>query len=128
MGQRDDIARLADAFERLARDVQALRLAVEGNRFRDELIVGLGAISGLGPTWAAAQHLALLMQGVADPPDGCADLVALLRTHRAPTSARQIHRILKDAATARAADKFNDFCRWPGFSEHDDSATDEDRP
>ena len=127
MDQRERLARLAGVLDQVALELRLIADG-EGNRFRDELIVGLGATLGLGPTWAAAQHLALVLQGVADPPDGCADLVALLRTHRAPTSARQIHRILKDAATARAADKFNDFCRWPGFSEHDDSATDEDRP
>lgn len=126
MGQREDIARLADAFERLARDVQGLRLAVEGNRFRDELIVGLGASLKLGPTWAAAQHLALVLQGVADPPDGCADLVALLRTHRAPSSPRQVLRILQEAAKAQAADKLDAFCQWPGFREYETSATDTD--
>ena len=126
MGQREDIARLADAFERLARDVQGLRLAVEKKRFSDELIAGLGATLGLGPTCAAAQRLALMLKGAVDPPDGCEDTVVLLRAHRVPCSARTILRILQADAKAKAADKLDAFCQFQGFRDDDDSATDED--
>jgi hypothetical protein len=125
MGQREHLARLAGVLDQVALELRLIADG-EGNRFRDELIVGLGATLGLGPTWAAAQHLALVLQGVADPPDGCADLVALLRTHRAPSSARQVLRILQDAAKAQAADKLDAFCQFRGFRDYDDSATDTD--
>ena len=123
MGQREHIARLAGVLDQVALELRLIADG-EGNRFRDELIVGLGTTLGLGPTWAAAQHIALVLQGAADPPDGCADLVALLRTHGAPKSARQVLRILQAAAKAQAADKLDAFCQFRGFRDYDDSATD----
>ncbi len=128
-----ELRRLADTLERheaaqaaVVRELRAIRLHVEGKAYRDQLLAGLGAALGLGPTYAAAERLALVLAGAADPPEGCADLVSLLRTASgraaAPVSARQLFRVLQSAAEAAAADKLSAFCQWRGFAQDEVSS------
>ena len=127
-----ELRRLADAYERceatlaaLVREVQAIRLHQVGQEYRDELIAGLGAAIGLGPTETAAKQIALVLAGAADPPAGTEDLVALLRTSSRkapPSSSKQIKRVLQAAAEAKAADKLAPLCLFR-FQVDDDSTS-----
>lgn len=95
-------------------ELRALRLAVEGARYRHRLISDLGRAVALGPTWAGAQQMALILAGVEAAPAGAEPLVDVLRADRAcPRSARQLLRILQVAAERAATDSAGRLCQWP---------------
>jgi hypothetical protein len=95
-------------------EVLALRLAVEGRRYRYELLVRLSAAIGLGPTWTGAQFLALVLAGAEEAPSGLEPIAAALRADAScPRSQRQLHRIIKAASKAAAADRNREVCQWP---------------
>lgn len=106
------LADLVSAFRELAGEVRAMRLAVEGRRYRDELLVQLSAAIGLGTTWAGVQQLAQVLRGTIEPPAGTEQLVELLRRQGScPGSDEQLWRILKAAAAAAATDRNREFCQ-----------------
>jgi hypothetical protein len=105
---------LVSAFHELAGEVRAMRLAVEGRRYRTELLVRLSTAIGLGTTWAGAQQLAQVLLGASDPPAGSEQLVELLQRHgRCPRSDKQLWLILKAAAAAAVTDRNREVCQWP---------------
>lgn len=114
-----------DLLRELLAEVRELRLAVEGKAYRDRLIVQLAAAVGLGPTWAGAQAVALILAGN-EAPAGAEGIAGLLQAHR--LSARQVLRILQAAAAEAAADRSAALCQWP-IGRHDPAiANDDDGP
>ena len=103
---------IIERLDRIAADLAALRLRVEGKAYRDRLILDLADALGLGATWSAATSVELILAGVRQPPSGAAAIVAALAGTK--LSARQLLRILQAGAEAAAAVKASALCQsWP---------------
>lgn len=98
----------------LLAEMRELRLAVDGQDYRRRLICELGAAVGLGATCIGALNVALILQGVQEPPPAVESIVALLRGDpKCPRSDRQVLRILQAEAQRIAADNSAALCQWP---------------
>ena len=115
---------LVERLDNMDADIRGLRLAVEGRSYRDRLIVELAGAVGLGPTWAAAQAVSMILAGAQPAPAGAEHLAGVLRGCQ--LSARQVLRILQAAAAQAAADRSTALCQWP-IGRHDRAiATDDE--
>ncbi len=111
--------------ELVLREIRELRLAVEGKAYRDRLLVQLADLTGLGPTWACAQRVSLIVQGASAAPDGGGAIAKLLSADRkCPLSARQIFRVLKDEIERGVTDKSAALCQWSSNVHHEDLKSD----
>ncbi len=125
-----ELRRLVAAVKRMearqdaaAADLAALRLAAGGRAYRDSLLRDLAQALALGSTWAAAQSVELILQGVRLPPAGAEAAATALAGVR--LSARQVLRILQAGESAADTDNAALLCQYWPPGEHQPVSTDE---